>query len=64
MITGIHTKIPLIRNLLLEIRYKQFGTPTNVAALKGSSSGSTDTFREKGRQNELPYVKFGLVSSV
>jgi len=36
----------------------------NIAALKGPASGSaTDIFRQQGQQNELPDIKFSLVST-
>jgi hypothetical protein len=34
------------------------------SALKGTSSGSTDTFREQGKQNTCPHVNIRLKSSV
>jgi len=40
-------------------------TLPHVSALKGPSSASTaDIFQQKGLQNELPDVKFNLVSRV
>jgi hypothetical protein len=36
----------------------------HVSALSGPSSGSTDTFRERGQQNACPDVDIGLNSSV
>jgi len=39
-------------------------TLLHVSALKRPSSGSTDTFRVQGQQNECPDVNIRLMSSV
>jgi len=39
-------------------------TLLHVSALKGASSGSTDTFREQGQQNARPGISIRLKSSV
>jgi hypothetical protein len=36
----------------------------HISALKGPASGSaTDIFRQQGQQNELPDIKFSLMST-